>query len=76
MAPRFCGPFKILAKRRTVVYELALPSHIRVHHFFHTSLFKKYVYGTKCVIDWSLLQVEPEGDFVPEPLHILEKNEV
>ena len=28
------------------------------------------------VVDWSLLQVEPKGDFSPEPLHILDKREV
>ena len=26
--------------------------------------------------DWSLLQVEPVGEFSPEPIHILEKIEV
>ena len=59
-----------------MAYELALPAHIRVHNFFHSSLLKKYVYDTKHVIDWSLLQVELEGEFDLEPLHILEKREV
>ena len=31
---------------------------------------------TKHVIDWSLLQVELEREFVPKPLHILDKREV
>ena len=39
-------------------------------------LLKKYFYDTKHFIHWSLLQVEPEGDFGPEPLHILDKREV
>ena len=34
---RFCGPFKILSKRGPVAYELALPTHIRVHNVFHAS---------------------------------------
>ena len=76
LAPRFCEPFEILAKRGSVAYELALPAHIKVHNVFHASLLKKYVYDTKHVIDWSLLQVEPEGEFVPKPLHILDKREV
>ena len=76
LAPRFCRPFEILAKRGPVAYELDLPAHIRFHNVFHTSLLKKYVYNTKHVIDWSLLQVEPEGEFVPKPFHILEKREV
>ena len=59
-----------------MAYEIALPTHIRVHNVFHASLLKKYVYDTKHVIDWSLLQVEPKGEFSLEPLHILDKREV
>ena len=66
LAPRFCGPFEILAKKGPVAYELALPMHVRVHNVFHASLLKKYVYDTKHIIDWSLLQVEPEGVFAPQ----------
>ena len=76
MAPRFCVPFEILAKRGKVAYELALLAHIKVQNVFHASLLKKYVYDTKHVIDWSLLQVEPGGDFMPEILQILDKREV
>ena len=50
--------------------------HIKVHNVFHASLLKKYVYDTKHVIDWSLLQVEPKGEFSPQPIHILDKREV
>ena len=55
LAPRFCGPFEILAKRGIMEYELALPMHIRVHNVFHAPLLKKYFYDTKHVIAWSLL---------------------
>ena len=44
-----------------MAYELALPTHIKVHNVFHAYLLMKYVYDTKHVIDWSLLQVELEG---------------
>ena len=43
---------------------------------FYVSLLSKYVYDTKHVVDWSLLQVEPKGEFSPEPLDILDKREV
>ena len=76
LASRFCGPFEILGKKGPVAYELALPAHTKVHNVFHASLLNKYVYDTKHVIDWSSLQVEPEGEFAPEPLHILDKREV
>ena len=67
--------FEILAKKGPMAYELALPVHVMVHNVFHASLLKKYDYDTKHVIDWSLLQVEPEGEFSPEPLHVLDKRE-
>ena len=76
LAPRFCGPLEIMAKKGLVAYELELPMHVRVHNVFHPSLLKKYVYDTKHFIDCSLLQVELEGEFSPKPLHILNKREV
>ena len=76
LAPRFCGPFEILAKKGLVAYELVFPMHVRVHNVFHASLLKKYVYDTKHVVYWSLLHVEPDGEFSPEPTHILDKREV
>ena len=51
LAPIFCGPFEILAKKGLVAYELAFPAHVRVHNVFHAYLLKKYVYDTKHVID-------------------------
>ena len=63
LAPRFCGPFEILAKKGPVAFELALLTHVRVYNVFHASLLNKYVYDTKHVVDWCLLQVEPEGEF-------------
>ena len=76
LAHRFCGHFEILTKKGPVAYKLQFPTHVRVHKFFHAYLLKKYVYDTKHVVDWSLLQVEPEGEFSPEATHILDKREV
>ena len=66
----------MLAKGGPLAYEIALPSHIRVHNVFHANFLKKYVYDTKHLLDWSLLQVEPKTKFSPEPIHILDKREV
>ena len=76
LEPRFFGPFEILEKRGSVGYEIALLAHVRVHAIFYASLLNKYVYDTKHVADWSLLQVEPEWEFVPKPIYILDKREV
>jgi len=57
LAPRYCGPFQILARIGLVAYQLALPSHIQIHNVFHVSILKKYVYDPKHVIRWQDIQV-------------------
>ena len=59
-----------------MAYELAFPAHLGVDNIFHAYLLKKYVYDTKHVVDWSLLQVELDGEFALEPTHILDQREV
>jgi hypothetical protein len=36
---------------------------MRVHNVFHVSLLKKYVPDPNHIIDWTVIQVENEGDF-------------
>ena len=64
-----------MARIGPVAYWLALPTHIKFHDVFHVSLLNKYVYYPKHVIDWNPLQVEPEGEFFPEPKCILDRRE-
>jgi hypothetical protein len=61
LAARFCGPFEILERIWPVAYMLALPTSMTVHNVFHVSLLKKYVPDANHVIDWTMIQVEPEG---------------
>jgi hypothetical protein len=73
LATRYCGPFEILEKIGLVAYMLTLSSSMRVHNVFHVSLLKKYVPDVNHVIDWNVIQVEHEGGFRVEPVHILDR---
>ena len=57
-------------------YQLALPPNIIIHNVFHISILNKYVHDATHVIDWNVIQVEPEGDFQVEPNCILDKREI
>ena len=43
--------------------------------FFMFHLLKKYVHDANHIIDWSVIQVEPEEEFLPEPQCILDRRE-
>jgi hypothetical protein len=67
LAPRYCGPFEFLDRVGPVVYQLARPPTVKEHNVFHVYLLKKYVHDSSHIIDWSVIQVEPEGEILLEP---------
>jgi hypothetical protein len=73
LAARFCGPFEILERIGPIAYMLALPASMTVHNVFHVSLLKKYVPDANHVIDWNVIQVEPEGVLQVNPVRILDR---
>jgi hypothetical protein len=73
LAARFCGPFEILDRIGPVAYMLALPASMTVHNLFHVSLLKKYVPDANHVINWNVIQVEPEGVLQVHPVCILDR---
>jgi hypothetical protein len=70
---RYYGPFEILEKIGLVFYMTTLPASMRIHNVFHVSLLKKYVNDRNHVTGWNVIQVEHEGYFQVEPVHILDQ---
>ena len=46
LAPRFVGPFRVLAAVGPVAFRIELPSEYRIHDVFHVSVLKKHVAGS------------------------------
>jgi hypothetical protein len=76
LAPRYFGPFEILDRVGPVAYILALTPTVKEHNVFHVSLLKKYVHESNHIIDWSLIEVELEGELIPEPQCIIDRKEI
>jgi hypothetical protein len=74
MAPKFYGPYTVLNRVRQVAYQLALPSHSKIHHVFHVSCLKKVI-GTKCQNQTSLLKLDEEGSIWLQPQDFLDQRE-
>ena len=49
-----------------MAYQLAFPPNLKIHKLFHISILKKYVHDATHVIDWKVIQVEPEFEFQVE----------
>ena len=73
LSPRYRGPYEVLKRIRSVAYRVALSASTRAHNVLHVSLLKKCVHDPNHVINWDVIQVEPEGEFQIEPMHILNK---
>jgi hypothetical protein len=75
LAPWYCGPFEVLDRVGPVSYSLECPPTVKAHNVFHVSLLKKYVHDDNHIIDWSVIQVDPKGEFLPKPQCILDRKE-
>ncbi|WVZ62205.1 LOW QUALITY PROTEIN: hypothetical protein U9M48_011975 [Paspalum notatum var. saurae] len=76
LAPRYIGPFKILAKRGEVAYQLELPENLSaVHDVFHVSQLKKCLRVPEEQLPMEELSVQEDLTYTEHPTQILETAE-
>lgn len=73
LTPWFCGPYSIIQRIGLAAYWLALPLTVKFNDVFHMSFLKKYDKDVNHVIDWSILKVELDGEFMLDPQCIFQK---
>jgi hypothetical protein len=74
LAPKFYGPYTVLKRVGQVAYQLALPSHSKLHPVFHVSCLKKVI-GTKCQTQTNLPELDEEGSIWLQPQAVLDQRE-
>ena len=42
LGPKFLGPFRIISKLSDLVYQLKLPTTLRIHNVFHVAVLEPY----------------------------------
>jgi hypothetical protein len=76
LAPRYVGPFKVIARRGEVAYQLELPENLSgVHDVFHVSQLKKYLHVPKEQIPLDELTVKEDLTYDEFPVKIIESIE-
>ena len=76
MAPRYIGPFRILAKQGEVAYQLELPSHLsKVHGVFHVSQLSRCFADPIRGVDHEMLDLQDNLSYREYPVRILDQAE-
>jgi hypothetical protein len=68
LAPRYVGPYQILAKRGEVAYQLSLPEDLSVvHDVFHVSQLKKCLPVPEEQLPVEVLEVQEDLTYIEKP---------
>jgi hypothetical protein len=73
LAPRYIGPYQILARRGEVAYQLSLPENLSaVHDVFHVSQLKKCLRVPEEQLPVEGLEVQEDLTYIEKPAQIIE----
>jgi hypothetical protein len=73
LAPRYVGPYQILARRGEVAYQLSLPENLSaVHDVFHVSQLKKCLRAPEEQLPVEGLEVQEDLTYIEKLAQILE----
>ncbi|XP_071685230.1 uncharacterized protein [Lolium perenne] len=76
LAPRYIGPFKVLAKRGEVAYLLELPEKLsKAHDVFHVSQLKKCFKDPGRAVDHESIDLQEDLSYKEHPVRILDEAE-
>ena len=76
LAPRYVGPFWILARHGVVAYQLELPQSLStIHNVFHVSQLRKCLRDPIEAINYEDLDIQPNLSYKEHPIRILDRAE-
>jgi hypothetical protein len=76
LAPRYIGPFHILARRGEVAYQLQLPPNLsQVHDVFHVSQLRRCFKDPIRAVDHEMLELREDLSYPEYPICILDQAE-
>ena len=77
LAPRYVGPYKILARCGFAANRIQLPDILSaVHNIFHISHLKKCLWIPDEAIEIEGLPLQPNLSFIEHPVKILDEKEI
>ena len=76
LAPRYIGPYQIIAQKGPIAYKLKLPSEMRaIFNVFHVSQLKKCLCVPEEAIEPASVKIQLDLTYEERPLRVLETME-
>ena len=76
LAPRFIGPFSVMARVGTVAYQLELPPELsEVHNVFHISQLRRCIPPPEKRTDMTEIELAKDLTYEEKPIRILDQTE-